>query len=116
METRKNEIRRVTSDPAEMLGMYTTTTVYKTWTETAVDESGEVVTIDRHQLLFDKGTYIDNDVLSEIKFWMEEGSIKEIEVSTQKRMCSVLLNTAMYPFKSVMEIDGKKHSRLLYAQ
>ena len=116
METRKNEIRLITSDPAEMLGKYTTSRVYKNWTETVVDETGKAVSIERHQLLFDKGIYIDNDVLSEIKFWIEEGSITEIEVSSQKRMCSALANTGMYPFKSVMEIDGKKHSRLLYAQ
>lgn len=99
-----------------MLGMYTTSKVYKSFTETAVDENGHKIGIERNQILFDKGIYIDNDVLTEIKFWMEEGSLTEIEVSSQKRMCTLLHNTGMYPFKSMVEVDGKKHSRLLYAQ
>lgn len=43
IETRKTEERYTTSDPKMMLGKYTTSRVYKTWTEDVVDENGEVV-------------------------------------------------------------------------
>ena len=105
IETRKTEIRYFTSDPERMLGKYTTSRVYKTWTEEMVEEdTGKIVSIERNQLLFDRGIYISNDVLSEIKFFLADGSIKEIEVSTQKRLSYTADNTRMYPFKAVVAI------------
>ena len=115
IETRKTEIRFTTSDPKQMLGKFTTSRIYKTWIETAVDDKGNVQNLDRNQLLFDKGIYISNDVLSEIKFWMDSGDIKEIEVSNQNRMASIIENTRMFPFRAVAVINDKKHSFLLYA-
>ena len=52
IETRKSEIRYTTSDPKRMLGKYTTRKIFKTWVETAVDDKGNVVNIERNQLLF----------------------------------------------------------------
>lgn len=115
IETRKTEERYTTSDPKMMLGKYTTSRVYKTWTEDMVDENGEVVSIERNQMLFDRGIYINNDVLTEIKFWLEEGSVKEIEVSNQKRLSYLEKNNRLFPYKAIVGIDGKKHSFLLYA-
>lgn len=115
IETRKNEIRYTTSDPKRMLNKYTTNQVIKTWQENIVGEDGQKAVIERNQLLLDKGILITNAVLSEIKFWIEEGSIKEIEVSNQNRMAYVQENTRMYPYKAVVAIDRKRHSFLLYA-
>ena len=115
IETRKNEIRYTTSDPKRMLNKYTTNQVIKTWLENIVGEDGQKAVIERNQLLLDKGILITNAVLSEIKFWIEEGSIKEIEVSNQNRMAYVQENTRMYPYKAVVAIDRKRHSFLLYA-
>lgn len=98
-----------------MLGKYTTSRVYKTFYEEMVNENGKVEKIERHQLLFDRGIYISNDVLSEIKFWLADGSITEIEVSNQKRLSYEVENTQMYPFKSVVSIEKKKCSFLFYA-
>lgn len=116
IETRKTEIRYKTSDPKMMLGKYTVERVLKTWNENVVDgDTGKVMVIERSQLLFDRGIYINNDVLSEIRFFLDDGSITEIEVSNQKRMCSLCENTRMYPFRAVVSIEGKKYSFLLYA-
>ena len=115
IETRKNEIRYTTSDPKRMLNKYTVSQVIKTWQENIVGENGQKAVIERNQLLLDKGILITNAVLSEIKFWIEEGSIKEIEVSNQNRMAYVQENTRMYPYKAVVAIDRKRHSFLLYA-
>ena len=115
IETRKSEIRYTTSNPEKMLNKYTTQRVLKTWQETAVGEDGKTTTIERHQVILDKGILITNAVLSELKFWMEEGSVKEIEVSNQNRMAYIEDNTRMYPFRSVVVVDKKKYSFLLYA-
>lgn len=116
IETRKNEIRFKTSDPKMMLGKYTVDRVLKTWKENVVDDStGEVKEVERNQILFDRGIYISNEVLSEIRFFLDDGSIEEIEVSNQKRMSYPCENTSMYPFRAVVSIEGKKHSFLLYA-
>ncbi len=116
IETRKSEIRYRTSDPALMLGKYTTRQIFKEWYEECVDtDTNEKTQIKRHQLLLDKGIYINSDVLQEIKFWIEEGSITEIEVSNQRRMSYECENTRMFPYKAMVKIDGKKRSFLLYA-
>lgn len=116
IETRKNEIRFKTSDPAEMLGKYTVNRVMKTWKERIVHaDTCETEEIERNELLFDRGIYISNDVLSEIRFYLADGSITEIEVSNQKRMGVLCENTMMYPFRAVVSIEGKKQSFLFYA-
>lgn len=115
IETRKSEIRYYTSDPARMLNMYTTSQVMRTWSESHVGENGEKQTVERHELILDRGVCITNDVLTEIKFWLDEGSLKEIEVSNQKRMSYEVDNTSMYPFRAVVNIDGKKSTFLFYA-
>ena len=115
METRKSEVRYYTSDPAKMLNMYTTSQVTRTWKESFVGDNGKLQEVERHELILDRGVYITNDVLSELKFWMEEGSVKEIEVSNQKRMSYEVENTCMYPFRAVVSIEGKKSTFLFYA-
>lgn len=116
IDTRKTEIRYRTSDPAKMLDKYTTRQVLKEWEETFVDsDTGETSTIKRHQLLLDKGVHITNDVLSEISFWIAEGSITEIEVSNQCRMSHEAENSYMFPYKASVDIDDKKQTFLLYA-
>lgn len=87
IETRNNEVRYFTSDPAKMLNKFTVNRVVKTWTEKVYDETTKEATeIERHEILLDKGVLINGDILSSIRFWIEEGSIKEIEVSNQRRM------------------------------
>ena len=58
IETRKTETRYVTSDPKKMLNMYLAKRVLKTWEESFIDEdTGETVTIERNEILFDRGTH-----------------------------------------------------------
>lgn len=57
VETRKNEIRYVTSDPSKMLNKYLAKRVIKTWEESFIDEdTGETVNIERNEVLFERGT------------------------------------------------------------
>lgn len=115
-ETRKTELRYVTSDPKKMLNMYLAKRVLKTWTEDFVDENtGKVVSIERNEVLFERGTLIDQDVLTQIRFCMEADGIKEVEVSNQKRMAFENENKCLYPYIAQAQIGDKKYKFLLYA-
>lgn len=116
IETRKTEQRYVTSDPAKMLNMYLAKGVYKTWNEDFIDEdTQETITIERNELLFTRGTLIDQDTLAQIRFSMEADGIKEVEVSNQKRMAFENENKCLYPYIAQAQIGDKKYKFLLYA-
>lgn len=116
IETRKTELRYVTSDPAKMLNMYLAKGVYKTWNEDFIDEdTQETITIERNELLFTRGTLIDQDTLAQIRFSMEADGIKEVEVSNQKRMAFENENKCLYPYIAQAQIGDKKYKFLLYA-
>lgn len=116
VESRKDELRFTTDDPKQMLGKFIVRRVLKTWTEDFFDtRSGEKSTIERHTLLFEKGTYVDQELLTSIKFYMEAGDIKEIEVSNQNRLAFPVQNHYMYPYKASVKIGDKKTTYLLYA-
>lgn len=116
IESRKNEIRFVTSDPKRMLGKWVVRRALHTWKETYKnEETGKEETVERSEVLLERGTYIDQDVLSSIRFMMQEGSLKEVEVSNQNRQGTLLENTYLMPFKSVAKIDKKRKTIMLYA-
>lgn len=116
IETRKTEIRYVTSDPRKMLNMYLAKRVLKTWEESFIDEdTGETVTIERNEILFDRGTLIDQDTLAKIRFSMEADDIKEVEVSNQNRLAFENENKFLYPYLAQAQISDKKYKFLLYA-
>lgn len=116
IETKKDEIRYMTDDPKKMLNKYVGANVIRRWAEEFTDEdTGHTVSVDREETLFYRGTLIDQDVLQEINFWMQEGSIKEIEVSNQKRMAFELQSTYLNPWMVQVEIENKKHKILAYA-
>lgn len=116
LETRKTELRYVTSDPAKMLNMYLAKNVYKTWNENFIDEdTQETFTIERNELLFSRGTLIDQDILARIRFSMEADGIKEVEVSNQKRMAFENENKCLYPYIAQAKVGDKKYKFLLYA-
>lgn len=116
IETRKTERRYTTSDPKQMLNMYLAKRVLKTWEESFIDEdTGETVTIERNEILFDRGTLIDQDTLAKIRFSMEADGIEEVEVSNQKRLAFENENKFLYPYLAQAQICDKKYKFLLYA-
>lgn len=116
IESRKTEIRFVTNDPKKMLGKWVARRALKTWTEDFIDETtGKTVSVERNDVLLERGTYISQDVLCTINFMMQEGSLKEVEVSNQNRQGTLLENRSIYPYKAVAKIDGKRKTFLLYA-
>lgn len=116
INTRKDEVRYVTDDPKKMLGKWLPNDILQKWTEDFLDEdTGEVVTIERSQKLFERGTYIDQEVLAQIQFHIQAGAIKEVEVSNQKRIAFERQNTSLSPWTAQAEIGDRKHKFLLYA-
>lgn len=99
-----------------MLNMYLVKGVYKTWNEDFIDEdTQEKITIERNELLFTRGTLIDQDTLAQIRFSMEADGVKEVEVSNQKRMAFENENKSLYPYIAQAQIDDRKYKFLLYA-
>lgn len=116
IETRKDEVRVVTADPHEMLNKYLSKKVLKTWVEDFVDQdTGEVVNIERNEVVFPSGKLIDNDLLAKIMFSIQAGEIKEVEVSTQKREAFLNSYSCLVPYMVGAQIAGKNYKFLLYA-
>ena len=106
--TRKDEIRYTTSDPKKMLGRFLSCNVVKKWIEDFVDKSGQVQSVERNELLFEKGTYISQDILAQIRFYMQAGDVKTVEVSNQNRKGVPLFNNFLHLYKAVANISDKK--------
>lgn len=116
VETKKDEVRYFTSEPREMLNKYLAADVLQKWDEDFLDEdTGQVVTIERTQKLFEKGQLINQDLLTQINFHLQAGDIKEVEVSNQKRLAFENQNTYLHPWTAQAEIGDRKYKFLLYA-
>ena len=116
IQTRKTEERYFTADPKRMLGWYLVNRLCRKWTETFMDEdTGDTVPVERTEVLFEKGTLVTQDNLAKIRFYMAEGSVKEVEVSNQRRACFELKNERLYPYMAQATIGDKKCKILLYA-
>lgn len=74
-----------TSKPEEMYNKYLAESVAKHWNEDFVDEdTGEPVSIERTEVLFDRGTYIDDDMLQKIMFSIQAEEIETVKVVDTK--------------------------------
>ena len=116
IETRKDEVRIITSNPKEMLHKFTANRILKKWTEDFIDEvTGEVVSIERNEILFNKALLIDEEILSQIQFYIQAGDISAIEVSNQRRAGVYVKNTYLKPFIASVIVDDKKIKLLFYS-
>lgn len=71
-----------TRKPEEMLGKYLAKNVVKKWTEDFKDEdTGEIVSVERSEILFDSGTEITQDVLVKLRFSMDADGIETVCVT-----------------------------------
>ncbi|WP_159523761.1 RNA polymerase subunit sigma [Sunxiuqinia indica] len=116
IETRKDEIRLTTSSPEKMFGQYLAKPLKRTWTEEFVDDdTSEVIPIERSEMIVQQGTYIDNDILSRIRFHIDSGDITAVEVSNQQRQAHMVSYTGLTPWSVTAQVGKKKHKILLYA-
>ena len=105
----------ITSTLEEMRGKFLSKRLLRTWKEDFSDEdTGEVVQIERNELILEIGTFLGQSELSEINFMLQSGDIKEVSVSTQQRGCNEILNhTSVWSAK--VEINRKKKTFFHYA-
>ena len=74
-----------TNKPEEMLHKYLAENAVKTWTEDFIDEdTGETVSIERYEVIFDRGTYIDESLLPKIMFSIQSEELKTVKVCENK--------------------------------
>ena len=74
-----------TNKAEEMLHKYLAECAVKTWTENFVDEdTGENVPVERHEVIFDRGTYIDESLLPKIMFSIQSEELKTVKVCENK--------------------------------
>lgn len=86
IETRKDEVVLVTDDPKIMLNMFLYENVCRTWFEDCINENtGEVVSVERKEIVLQKGTLLDKDNISEFMFFIQSGDIETVTVSNQRR-------------------------------
>ena len=116
IQTRKNEVRFVTNDPKEMIGKYLAKRVTKVWAEDFVDEdTGEIVSIPRTEILFNSGKIIDQDLQAEIMFFISAEYFENVEVSNQKREAFLNCYNGLMPYMVYAQIQGKPKKFLLHA-
>lgn len=116
IETRLNEVRKTTANPREMLWQYLATNVLKTWKEDFVDpDTGDMIPIERSEILFKKGTRLDQDKIAEIQFFIASGDITEVEVSNQQRQAQLVYMNGLQPWSVSAQFIKQKHRFLLYA-
>lgn len=117
IETRKDEIRYRTDDTRRMVGKFFASNVFKTWYEEVLDsDTGEVISIERNDLLFEVGKYIDEETAQSISFHIQCGDITDVEVSNQRRIAHPDKRYSLLPFKATAVIGNKRKSFILQAQ
>lgn len=116
-DTRKNEIRFRTSIPADMHNKFLAERVLKGWKEDFTDEdTGEVVSIERNEVLFEKGLLIDREIAAQIQFHIQAEDILDVLVSNQRREAVEVKQTFLQPYMANANIGGKNNKLLLYAR
>ena len=115
VKTRFHEEVFNTSDLNVMKGMYLAERLLRKWNEDFVDEdTGESVAIERNEILFDKGTFLSSDILSQINFYLQSQDIKEVCVSNQQRS-GFTANGLTSVWSATVSVSNKKYTYLLYA-
>lgn len=107
-QTRFKEVTLRTDDPKHMEGAVLAETAKRSWKEDFVDEdSGEVVTIDRSEVVMQKGHILTKEDVAQIMFHIQAGDIKNVLISNQLRTGVESESTHRYVV-SVRNIDGDK--------
>ena len=74
-----------TNKPEEIFHKYLAESAVKTWTEDFVDEdTGKTMSIERREVIFDCGTYIDESVFPKIMFSIQSEELKAVKVCDKK--------------------------------
>ena len=116
IQTKKNETIITTSDTSQMHKKYLVNNLFRTWMESFVDpDTGEIIEIERSELVLERGTYLDVDQLAVIQFHLQAGDVKEVMVSDQKRLGHFGTAWGLIPWQVTVQL-GKKYKVILLAQ
>lgn len=117
IQTRKNENILVTSDPDEMYQKYLVEHLWRTWHEKFLDkDTGEVVDVERKEIILERGTFIGDDQLAVINFHMQADDIDAVKVSDQKRLAVFSTGWSLVPWCVTAKIYDKNHNFILLAR
>ena len=100
-----------TNDPKKMLGKYLASNVVKTYTVEQIDQdTGEVVSVERNELLHKKGLELTKDLIQEIMFEIQTGEIQDVEVCKE-----VFTNPKRWEYMEpwVVRLDRGSHKQLI---
>ena len=116
IQTKKNENIITTSDTSQMHKKYLVNNLFRTWPEPYVDpDTGEIIEVERSELVLKRGTYLDVDQLAVIQFHLQAGDVKEVTVSDQKRLGHFGTAWGVIPWQVTVQL-GKKYKVILLAQ
>lgn len=114
-QTKKDEVIEITAKPEKMAGKFLAKPLLRKWSEDFVDEeTGDVVPIERSELILQAGMLLDGDAVAQVLFHIQSGAINEVEVSNQKREGIFVKDSAVAVWSTVIEVDGKNVKLLLY--
>lgn len=73
-----------TSDPKDMYGKYLYEAAVKKWTEDFMDDdTKKKVSVERNEVIMERGTYIDQDVLQQLMFSIQANEIEKVKVCNE---------------------------------
>ncbi len=116
IQTKKNETIITTSDTSQMHKKYLVNNLFRTWMEPFIDsDTGEIIEVERSELVLERGTYLGVDQLAVIQFHLQAGDVKEVTVSDQKRLGHFGTAWGLIPWQVTVQL-GKKYKVILLAQ
>lgn len=86
MKTKISEVIVKTKDFKKMRDQFLAEKLVRKWNEDFVDDdTGEVVSVERSELILEKGTKLDDTAMSLINFHFQTGEFKTVQISNQRR-------------------------------
>lgn len=111
------ENRFTTDLPEMMVGMYAAEDIRRHWTDDITDEdTGDIVTVDRSELVLERGTLIDADVASRLAFHLQAGDITGVAVTDVQRTGRLYERGGFMPWKVTFAVGTKTETLILYAR
>lgn len=117
-KTRKDALVFETDQPAAMIGYYLAEPLTKTWTEEFMDsDTGEIVSIDRQEIILRRGELITPEQAQSISFYQQSGDITNpVKLTDQRRQAEEYNSPSLKPYKVTASINNKRHKFILEAQ
>lgn len=117
METKLNELRFTTSDPDKCVGFYLARNAVKRWTEEFVNqESGEIMEIERAEVLMERGTHIIGEKEAQLRFYFQAGELSEVTLTDQSRQAAPIDNGQIGLWLITARLNNKNRKLVLYAR